>query len=80
MGLLLDAAYQGKDRRDLLDADLVLRRVHQSPGAVAIVLYHAIDRNGQPHLLQNPDGHSGVVGSAVDEEEIGQVPKFLVPL
>ena len=80
VGLLLDAPHQGEHRRDLLDTDLPARRIHQRTGPVPVVLHHAKHGNGELVLLQDPQGHPGVVLTAVDEKKVGESAEFFVPI
>ena len=66
--------------RGPLDADLLPLWGDQGPGAVAVILHHAKDGNGQAILGQHPAGHRGVGGPAVDEQQVRPVGKVPVPL
>ena len=80
VGLLLNLADQREHRRDRLNTDLPAVWVDQGPGAVAVVLHHAEGGDIQVQRLQHPPGHPDVLQAAVDEEEVGLVGKFLVPV
>ena len=70
VGLLLDGADEGEDRRDGGDADLLPLRRGQRPGPVAVVLDHAIDWEGKPQLVEYAAGYGGVDAAAVDEQQV----------
>ena len=80
VGLLLDLTDEGKHRRDGLDADLPSIRSHQSPGTVAVVLHHAEGGDVQAEVVQHPPGDLHVVLTAVNEHQVRESPKLLVPV
>ena len=80
MGLLLDAANEGKEGLVLLQADLLPLPVHQGPGAVSVVLDHAEDGDAEAQLLQRRSRRPHLSHAAIHEQHVGHLPELLVPV
>ena len=80
VGLLLNAANEGKNRLIVVDADFLPLGRHQRPGAVPVVLDHAEYGKAESQLRQGRHRHVGMVHAAVDEQQIRRHVEALVPL
>ena len=68
--LLLNLPNEGEHRLIGLNADLHPLRRHQGTGAVAVVLYHAENGDGQTEALGHLQRGFGVDLAAVDQKDI----------
>ena len=80
VSLLLDVPHQGEDRLVLLDADLPPLGCDEGPGAVPVVLHHAEGGHAKAQILLGAESGGGVVLASVDEQQVGQGRKVLVPV